>query len=196
MGEGFMKRIECVLLMVSMMSLGLAAQAPKSRTDGEAAGPAKPEVAQQTGGEQDSESTAQQKTTEAAAVSTSMSASASFSPLAADASTPSVSRADTELQAQIQQALSKDPMLSKCSVVVSASPDAIDLTGNAGTSRERLAAWRLAESYARGKKVENHIVVNGQGTQATAPSRPENGASSSHPAPSIASSPGIRNNRQ
>lgn len=189
-----MKKNDCVLLLVLLIPLGLAAQAPKSATDEDR--PAKPEVAQQAAAEQAVASAGRVTTSENVAVSTSASASAAFSPLPDDASTPDIPQADTELQAQVQEALSKDPTLSKCSVVVTASADGIDLTGSAATSRERLAAWRLAESYARGKKVENHIVVNGQGAQAATPSRPQNGARSSSPAPSIASSPGIRSNRQ
>jgi len=183
--------------MVSMISLGACAQAPKSAADQEAApqtqqnAPA-PELASQDRADQSPASAAQPKIAEATAVSTSL--SASFSPLPADASAADVPAANFELQSQIQEALSKDPTLSKCSVVVTASAEGIDLTGNAGNSGERLAAWRLAESYARGKRVENHIVVGGKGASASSPSHPEHTAPASHAARSTGSSPGLQNN--
>lgn len=211
-----MKRTECLLLMISMMSLAVAAQTPKAASNGEDAPHArdrKPEIAQpgvakteaakseavQTdllpesdAGTGQAAAAAQSQIAEASAVSTS--SSASFSPLPADASAANVPAANVELQSEIQRALSKDPALS--GVVVSASADGIDLTGSAGNSRERLAAWRLAESYARGKQVQNHIVVNRQIGAAPANAHPENGAPASNPAPAAASSPGLQNNRQ
>jgi BON domain-containing protein len=193
-----MRRIE--LLLVLMTSLGLAAQVPETvpKTDAAAQVPdsaPKPDVARQDAAGHAVAPPGQPTATEAASVSTS--ASASFSPLPADVSTPSaVPPANTELQSQIEEALRKDPALSKCSVIVAASADGIDLTGNAGSSRERLAAWRLAESYARGKKVENHIVVNGQGGgQAPPASRPDNATPAANPAPSTAASRGSQNKR-
>lgn len=205
-----MKRIECVLLMISIMSLGVAAQTPKNVSGGEDAsqsrenakpeaakpGVAKSEAVPQSDADaaQPVADAAQPQIAEASTVSTS--ASASFSPLPPDALVANVPAANVQLQSEIQEALSKDPALSKCGVVVSASAEGIDLTGSAGNSRERLAAWRLAESYARGKKVENHILVNGQGGPAPANTHPENGTPASNPAPSAASSPGLQNNRQ
>ena len=203
--------------MISMMSLAVAAQTPKAASNGDDAPQApdrKPEIAQpgvakteaakseavqtdllpesDAGTGQAAAGAAQSQIAEASAVSTS--SSASFSPLPADASAANVPAANVELQSEIQRALSKDPALS--GVVVSASADGIDLTGSAGNSRERLAAWRLAESYARGKQVQNHIVVNRQIGAAPANAHPENGAPASNPAPAAASSPGLQNNRQ
>jgi hypothetical protein len=192
-----MRRIESVLLLVLMAMLGLAAQvkAPESAPKTDAAAQVrdsapKPDVARQDAADHDVAPPAQQTAAEAASVSTS--ASASFSPLPADVPTPSaVPPANTKMQSQIQEALRKDPLLSQCSVIVAASADGFDLTGNAGSSRERLAAWRLAQSYAHGKKVENHIVVNGQGGGTAPPaSHPDNAAPAPNPAPSTASSPG------
>jgi hypothetical protein len=197
LARGLMERIQCVLLMLSMMSLGAGAQAPKSATDQEAA-PQTHQIAPISGltsqdrADQSLASAAQQRMTGSAAVSTS--GSASFSPLPVDESPASIPNANSELQSQIQEALSKDPNLCKCSVVVTASAEGIDLTGSAGSSRERLAVWRLAESYARGKKVENHIVVNGKSGTAPGPSRPENAGAPSNAARTNGSSPGLQNN--
>ncbi len=195
-----MRRIESVLLLVVMASLGLAAQAPESapKTDDAAQvreSAPKPDAARQNAAGHDVVPPVQQTAAEAASVSTS--ASASFSPLPTDVSTPTaVPPANSELQSQIQEALSRDPALSKCSVIVAASADGIDLTGNAGSSRERLAAWRLAESYARGMKVANHIVVNGSDGKPAPAARHDTPAPATNPPPATAASPGSQNNRQ
>ena len=200
----FMKRIEIILLM-TLMAIGLAAQTPESapKTDAaqapaaaRTAAPNDGVAAQESPGADEQSPVAQKPETEAANVSTS--ASASFSSLPGDVpASKTIPAANTELQSQVQEALSKNPSLSKCTVVVSASVEGIELTGNAGSSRERLAAWRLAESYARGKKVENHIVVNGQGGAAPPAAHPETPAPASNPAPSGAASPGSgQDNRQ
>jgi BON domain len=192
-----MERIQCVLLILSMMSLGATAQAPKSPAEKEAAPHTQqiaptPGLTSQDRADQSLASAAQQEMTESTAVSTSV--SASFSPLPADASPASIPNANSELQSQVQEALSKNPNFSKCSVVVTASAEGIDLSGSAGSSRERLAVWRLAASYARGKKVENHIVVNGKGGTAPTPSHPENMGPPSSAARTNGSSPGLQNN--
>jgi hypothetical protein len=89
------------------------------------------------------------------------------SPGAADtnpaASEPSSSlvRGDAALQMQIQDALSREPALSNGSIKVTALAEGIELSGSVGSGRERLNAARIAQSYARGRKVLNHIVVSG-----------------------------------
>jgi len=83
---------------------------------------------------------------------------------------------DAQLQAQVQDALSKVPELSNDNVQVAASPQGLELTGNVGSGRERQAAVRIAQSFARGRKVLDHIVVNGR---SAAPVEPPHAA---HPA--------------
>ncbi|HEY6272690.1 MAG TPA: BON domain-containing protein [Terriglobales bacterium] len=189
-----MKTIESVVLMILLMPLGLAAQAPESAPKPTAAAQVpdtatKPDVAaQDVAPKSDAATQAEKSATDPATVSTSASASASFSPLPGDATTSSViPAANTELQLEIQEALRRDPSLLKCSVIVAASGEGIDLTGNAASSRERLAVWRLAESYARGTKVVNHITVNPQAGSPTPASHPDNAPPASNPAPSSAS---------
>lgn len=71
----------------------------------------------------------------------------------------SANSANVELQAQVQDALSKVPELSNDNVRVTAGDDGLELSGNVGSGRERQAAFRIAQSFARGKKVVDHIVV-------------------------------------
>jgi osmotically-inducible protein OsmY len=64
-----------------------------------------------------------------------------------------------ELESQIQNALGKDPTLIHDSVRVAVSQEAVELTGNVATSRERLTATRIAQSYAGSKRVVSRITV-------------------------------------
>jgi hypothetical protein len=195
-----MTRSEGLLAMILMTSLGMAAQSPENGQNVTPAAPvhdsaAQPVVAAEAATRVDLKAPAPDAVNQAATVSTS--ASASFSPLPPDASAPTaVSPLYAELQSQIQEALKKDPSLSKCALMVAASAEGIDLSGNAGSSRERLAAWRLAQSYARGRKVENHIVVSRDGVNAPPAAHPENPAPAAGSTPSTPVSPGVQNNRQ
>jgi osmotically-inducible protein OsmY len=63
------------------------------------------------------------------------------------------------LESQIQNALGKDPTLIHDSVRVAVSEGAVELTGNVATSRERLTATRIAQSYAGSKPVVSRITV-------------------------------------
>lgn len=66
---------------------------------------------------------------------------------------------DSELQSQIQNALSKEPTLSGDSVRVSVADDSIEMSGNVGTAREKLTASRIVQSYAGNKKVVSHLTI-------------------------------------
>jgi hypothetical protein len=73
---------------------------------------------------------------------------------------PAVVKEETAgLESQIQSALGKDPTLIHDSVRVAVSEDAVELTGNVATSRERLTATRIAQSYAGSKHVVSRITV-------------------------------------
>src|SRR5262249_8428718 len=78
---------------------------------------------------------------------------------------------DTELQNQVQNALRKIPELRNVSLHVAALPDGLELTGNVASGRERQAAVRIAQSYARGRKVVDHLVVTGRKVPASDSSR-------------------------
>lgn len=68
---------------------------------------------------------------------------------------------DSVLRNQIQDAFNKDPIFSQESLKVTLLPEGIELSGDVANGRDRQNAARLAQSYARGKKVVNHIVVRG-----------------------------------
>jgi len=70
-----------------------------------------------------------------------------------------LTEAELEMQALIQNAIGKDPTLTGGNVNVAMSPAGIELTGTVASMRARLAASRLAKSYARGKKVVDKITV-------------------------------------
>jgi BON domain len=81
---------------------------------------------------------------------------------------------DTELQSQIQNALSKEPTLAGDTVNARVSSDSIDLTGTVGTAREKLTATRIVESYAGNKKVVSHLTIgNRNGNASPTANRPD-----------------------
>lgn len=69
---------------------------------------------------------------------------------------------NTELQAQVQSALGKVPELSNDSLRVAVLSDGLEITGSVITGREHVAAIRIAQSFARGRRVVDHIVVSGR----------------------------------
>lgn len=75
---------------------------------------------------------------------------------------PAASAANLELQDQVQEALSKVPELSNDKLRVNAAEDGLEVSGTVANGKERQAAIRIAQSFARGKKVVDHIVVNGR----------------------------------
>lgn len=72
---------------------------------------------------------------------------------------------DSALRAQIQDALDKDPIFSQGHLKVTVRADGIELSGDLASGRDRQNAGRMAQSYARGKKVLNHIVVRRRSAQ-------------------------------
>lgn len=117
--------------------------------------------------------------------------------------TPSAATApsDSDLQAQVQNALSKEPTLSGDAVNVAVSGDSIDITGSVATTREKQTATRIVQSYAGNKKVLSHLTITGRirgVSPTTGPprqSREENGTGTGdvtvHPDPNKGASPAI-----
>ena len=66
---------------------------------------------------------------------------------------------DSELQSQIQNALSKEPTLSGDTVNVRVTAESINITGSVATAREKLTATRIVDSYAGNRKVISHLTV-------------------------------------
>lgn len=85
---------------------------------------------------------------------------------------------DPELQTQIQHALNKEPTLTGDSTHVTVTPEAIELAGNVGTSKEKITATRIVQSYAGSKKVVNHLTIGGKGSPST---QPQENPDASHP---------------
>jgi BON domain len=69
---------------------------------------------------------------------------------------------DSDLESQIQTALSKEPTLTGDSPRVTISGDTIDLAGTVGTNKEKITATRIVQSYAGSKKLVNHLTVGGR----------------------------------
>jgi osmotically-inducible protein OsmY len=82
-----------------------------------------------------------------------------------------VAKETIELESQIQNALGKDPTLIRDSVRVAVSEEAVELTGNVATSRERLTATRIAQSYAGSKRVVSRITVAASPQESATPEK-------------------------
>jgi osmotically-inducible protein OsmY len=65
--------------------------------------------------------------------------------------------ASPDVKSKIQSALQQNPNLS--GVSVNATDKGIELTGNAGSAKDRKEAVRIAKENAGGKKVIDHIQV-------------------------------------
>ena len=86
---------------------------------------------------------------------------------------------DSDLQTQIQGALSKEPTLTGDSPHVSVSGDTIELAGAVNTNKEKITASRIVQSYAGSKKLVNNLTISGgkpdteKGTAPTASKPPQ-----------------------
>jgi len=69
---------------------------------------------------------------------------------------------DSDLQSQIQRALSKEPTLVGDSAHATVSGDTIELAGAVGTNKEKITATRIVQSYAGSKKLVNKLTINGR----------------------------------
>jgi len=75
--------------------------------------------------------------------------------------------ADSDLQSQIQTALSKEPTLSGDSAHVTVSGDTVELAGTVGTNKEKITATRIVQSYAGSKKLVNRLTIARKGEDST-----------------------------
>lgn len=66
-----------------------------------------------------------------------------------------------ELRKRIESALRREPSLSNTNIVLNITDDAIDISGNANTPKERLTARRIVQSFAGNRKVRERISVAG-----------------------------------
>ena len=105
---------------------------------------------------------------------------------------PTVS--DSDLQSQIQNALTKEPTLSADSLQANVTDQNIELSGNVETAREKQTALRIVQSYAANKKVVNHISVGSRSVSSPSqterpPDHPESPNPATNPEPNKGSRP-------
>lgn len=91
-----------------------------------------------------------------------------------------------ELRAKIEAALRREPSLSNTNITLNISDDTIDITGNANSPKERLAARRIVQSFAGNRRVRERISVAGMSrpNDESLPNgtpRPPNGSAQSAP---------------
>ena len=88
---------------------------------------------------------------------------------------------DSDLQSQIQNALSKEPTLSGDSPRVNVSGDTVELAGNVGTNKEKITATRIVQSYTGSKKLVNKLTISPR-SEKSSPAATENPGSTANPA--------------
>lgn len=89
--------------------------------------------------------------------------------------------ADSDLQSQIQNALSKEPTLTGDSPRVNISGDTVELEGNVGTNKEKITATRIVQSYTGSKKLVNKLAISPR-NEKSSPASTENPGSTANPA--------------
>jgi hypothetical protein len=88
---------------------------------------------------------------------------------------------DSDLQSQIQNALSKEPTLSGDSPHVNVSGDTVELAGNVATNKEKITATRIVQSYTGSKKLVNKLTISPR-NEKSSPASTENPGSTANPA--------------
>lgn len=88
---------------------------------------------------------------------------------------------DSDLQSQIQNALSKEPTLTGDSPRVNVSGDTVELAGAVGTNKEKITATRIVQSYSGSKKLVNKLTISGR-SEKSAPATTDNPGSTANPA--------------
>lgn len=67
------------------------------------------------------------------------------------------------VQSQIENALRNEPALTATHVGVSVTDTAIELSGTVGSSKDKLAAERIAQSFGANRKLSDKLTVTGHG---------------------------------
>jgi hypothetical protein len=88
---------------------------------------------------------------------------------------------DSDLQSQMQNALSKEPTLSGDSPRVNVSGDTVELVGNVNTNKEKITATRIVQSYSGSKKLVNKLTISGR-NEKSSPAYTDNPGSTTNPA--------------
>jgi len=87
---------------------------------------------------------------------------------------------DSDLQSQIQNALSKEPTLTGDSPRVNVSGDTVELAGAVGTNKEKITATRIVQSYSGSKKLVNKLTINPR-NEKSSPASTDNPANNPEP---------------
>jgi osmotically-inducible protein OsmY len=162
----------------------LAAQTAQQQQPTTPVNPTTP-AAQVGDGAQSKAGTPVQPTTTAPSTTGGVSGAASSStaqtPTAQDSAGGVTVMTDSDLQSQIQNALSKEPTLSGDSARVNVSGDTVELAGTVGTNKEKITATRIVQSYTGSKKLVNKLTISGR-SEKSAPAATDNPGSMANPA--------------
>ena len=96
---------------------------------------------------------------------------------------------DSDLQSQIQGALSKEPTLTSDNPHVSVSGDTIELAGAVNTNKEKITASRIVQSYAGSKKLVNNLTISGKSDKTSSHTTSDDGGRQPVTAPSNSAEP-------
>jgi osmotically-inducible protein OsmY len=136
-------------------------------------------------GAQSKAGTPVQPTTTAPATTGGVSGAASSStaqtPPAQDATGGVSAMTDSDLQSQIQNALSKEPTLTGDSPRVNVSGDTVELAGSVGTNKDKITATRIVQSYAGSKKLVNKLTISGRSDKSTPAATDNSGNTTNKP---------------
>lgn len=87
---------------------------------------------------------------------------------------------DSDLQSQIQNALSKEPTLNGDSPRVNVSGDTVELAGAVGTNKEKITATRIVQSYTGSKKLVNKLTISPR-SEKSSPASSDNPGNTANP---------------
>jgi osmotically-inducible protein OsmY len=80
---------------------------------------------------------------------------------------------NSTVQAQIENAIHNDPALGNSHVSILVSDTAIDMSGTVPTSKDRVSATRIAQSFGANRKIVNDkLMVTGHGHSDMPPPHP------------------------
>jgi hypothetical protein len=95
------------------------------------------------------------------------------------------------LKGQIENALRNDAQVGSSNLNVNVTDNTIELSGNVPTGRERTAAYRIAQSFAFNRRVQDRMTVTGRGNAVANPATPSGNVGSGKPAVGSAATPKI-----
>lgn len=96
---------------------------------------------------------------------------------------------DSDLETQIENALSKEPTLTGASPRVKVAGDTVELNGTVGTNKEKITATRIVQSYTGSKKLVNKLTIGGR-SEKTSPAAERNTANpANNPEPGKGTTP-------